>query len=617
MKYFIICTFLLFGSLVYGQKELNLFFELNESSLTTDHRKQLQAFIEKNNFKEIDSIVVKGFCDKSGDSNYNLKLSKKRVTAVTNQLTKTLSVNEQIKTRYYGSSLAKQAVNDKDRKVNIIVYLKGSDKISDLYGQLLQKQVFIINPQKDTIIKGLKGGYIEIKAGTFNTLENEGKVNFEIIEAYTKSDMVLANLSTTSNGSILETGGMIYLNAYNDTDTLQPQKPINISIPTKDDILQGATMFSGERDPQTDAINWSIGNNSALRSFQIQDFRNCKSLKNLQQDYFKCGGNFGNCCDYDGNSINSLDSCINFCLYNCVLDYCISENQCKFFWCKIKRVVRKIGSLVSRKQKIRIKAQEENKTTNSRLKELAKKENKNLEDLLEMEQIIKKKEGTDTTIYSTEIKQLLKLNELAIRSDSFAQASKNKVDLLSTCNKLDSLYQLYGVDNGEDLTLAMNKDLFDEFNVTTIEALLDTLPKANLGSLEAAIRDKKIEYEDFKFYVFNTTDLGWKNVDIFANIKGPLVAISINQKPIKQADCKLVFVDRQFVLPSKIGTKSFYFDQIPENEKAWLVAIKYEDATPYLSLEQIVIRKNMEYELNYKKRTLEQLKADLRVLDFK
>lgn len=45
-------------------------------------------------------------------------------------------------------------------------------------------------------------------------------ITFELVEYYSATDMVLANLSTTSDGKLLETGGMINIKAYSDGNEL-------------------------------------------------------------------------------------------------------------------------------------------------------------------------------------------------------------------------------------------------------------------------------------------------------------------------------------------------------------------------------------------------------------
>ena len=71
--------------------------------------------------------------------------------------------------------------------------------------------------------------------------------------------------------------------------------------------------------------------------------------------------------------------------------------------------------------------------------------------------------------------------------------------LIRECDKIEQLFKEYEVSNIDDLVLAINQPLLDEFNVTTMEVLLDTLLKVNMENIEVAYRDKKISFEDYKF----------------------------------------------------------------------------------------------------------------------
>jgi hypothetical protein len=77
-------------------------------------------------------------------------------------------------------------------------------------------QTFEINPTEETILTGDKGTAVYIPADAFqfaNGTTPTGKVNVELKECYSLTDMIAENMNTTSGHRILETGGMIYFNA--------------------------------------------------------------------------------------------------------------------------------------------------------------------------------------------------------------------------------------------------------------------------------------------------------------------------------------------------------------------------------------------------------------------
>jgi TonB family protein len=97
--------------------------------------------------------------------------------------------------------------------------------------------------QEGTIIKIPSNAFITKKTGQ----KPKGKVRLMVKEYYSLSDILFANLTTTTKAEILETGGMININAYAGLDTLALEKEVEIRFPFKDKI-EGMQLFTGQRD---------------------------------------------------------------------------------------------------------------------------------------------------------------------------------------------------------------------------------------------------------------------------------------------------------------------------------------------------------------------------------
>ncbi|MEI9959025.1 MAG: hypothetical protein WDM90_22540 [Ferruginibacter sp.] len=119
-------------------------------------------------------------------------------------------------------------------------------------------QVFTINPKTDTIIICKEGTVLKIKPAAF-LMANETPITENIIlqvkEFYKIADMILANLSTQSKDKIIETGGMLYINAISNGQEciLNDKLPIEISFPyaeKKDSML----LFTGNWEKNK--IDW-------------------------------------------------------------------------------------------------------------------------------------------------------------------------------------------------------------------------------------------------------------------------------------------------------------------------------------------------------------------------
>ena len=126
-------------------------------------------------------------------------------------------------------------------------------------------QTFSINCTKDTLLTCLEGTTLKIRANSFVS-EKTGKpilgtVKIMVTEYYKLSDMMLANLSTTSNNALLETGGMLHIVAISNNENckIKNGQKIEIGFPAKakKDDMQ---LFTGSW--HNEKMNWQVVANS-------------------------------------------------------------------------------------------------------------------------------------------------------------------------------------------------------------------------------------------------------------------------------------------------------------------------------------------------------------------
>ncbi|MGB8192491.1 MAG: cytochrome c [Chitinophagaceae bacterium] len=115
----------------------------------------------------------------------------------------------------------------------------------------ITSQFFTIPAGKDTTLRTKQGAIIEIPKGAFQT--NGSSVQLEIKEAYHLSEMIRAGLTTQSNGQLLSSGGMIYINAVGE-NTVKITEAIKVAIPSRE--LKDMQLFKGEQDGDGN-INWT------------------------------------------------------------------------------------------------------------------------------------------------------------------------------------------------------------------------------------------------------------------------------------------------------------------------------------------------------------------------
>lgn len=520
----IILTFLtvLSGLTTYGQKKIlqkSIYFETVKFDLTTESKATLDNLADSIKTFQTFKIYIKGNTDNIGDSIFNKKLSEQRVLAaqqyfISKGISQTIfSTSTFGEEKPIGDNSTEEG-KQKNRRVDISisytrpVQIDSSQflpSIFELYKQTERKpQEFCINPTRDTVLRCEKGTIVYVKANSFK-MPNTCKTNcitIKIKEDFLKSEMILDNLSTTSNGKIIETQGMVYTEA-NDCKgnnlNLVRGKDLVIMLPT-DKVVPNTKIFQGNRTPHDSIMNWTVNNNSVLTSFSLAELNICND--------WLCG------------------------------------LGCPFFFCKIRLFFRKLTG---------------------------------------------KKEVNRNVLPPKE--------------------------MVPKCEQLGKLYKDYGVKNLKDLVYAVNKPLLDSFQVKNIAELQDTMRKINLNKVELSYLNKSLNYEDFKFYVYNTSRLGWSNVDVFVDIKpDKMVTMKINLKAAKNIDCKLVFKDRRFVLPATKEENKYEFEKIPKGEKVWIIAIKYDEGKPYLFMQESTVE-NKTVDIDFKSLTLEELKEKLKALD--
>ncbi|MCU0319151.1 MAG: hypothetical protein MUE88_03635 [Flavobacteriales bacterium] len=124
-----------------------------------------------------------------------------------------------------------EAVSDDSEQVEQLLTL------SDTAGTGLPALVMMINPKADTTLITPNGLVVDIPKGAF--VDEAGRaitkpVRVTLLEAIDGVDIMKAGLSTTACDTLLETGGMFYLDAQMDGKRvgIDPAKPLTVMVPS-------------------------------------------------------------------------------------------------------------------------------------------------------------------------------------------------------------------------------------------------------------------------------------------------------------------------------------------------------------------------------------------------
>ncbi len=136
---------------------------------------------------------------------------------------------------------------------------------------IVESQYFTIDPTKEHTLEGEKGVLLVIPKNAFvdakgNKITENVKV--ELAEALSLDDMILSNLTTTSDGKELETGGMLFLNITTEDGKqigVDKENPIYVEVPTNQK-KEGMQLYQGVRN-ENGNMNWT--NPKPLTDFLI------------------------------------------------------------------------------------------------------------------------------------------------------------------------------------------------------------------------------------------------------------------------------------------------------------------------------------------------------------
>lgn len=131
--------------------------------------------------------------------------------------------------------------------------------LNDTTGTYLPPFILTVDPAKDTTVITPKGIVLDIPRGAF--VDDQGEaittpVRVTLVEALDPLDIMKAGLSTMNGDTLLETGGMFYIDAQvNDRMVkIDPAKPLTAMVPATEDS-QGMMLFQGVKG-EDGIVDW-------------------------------------------------------------------------------------------------------------------------------------------------------------------------------------------------------------------------------------------------------------------------------------------------------------------------------------------------------------------------
>ncbi|MDW5288038.1 hypothetical protein [Formosa sp. PL04] len=413
------------------------------------------------------------------------------------------------------------------------------------------------NSEKDTTLVFKEGTKLTIKRGSFRDQNNKvisGRIELEVTEYYTLSDILLANLATQSNGKLLETGGMLNIKAYQNNTPLHlaPNSTIEILFPTKSK-KDGMQLFTGTWNNEN--INWELQNNSITEVVDnIEVF--------VQEEDLDVEVPF---------SIIEIPPAYPGCehLKSAESKKCTNEAISKFVMANFNtEIAENLGLRGKQRINTIFKINQEgipvSITSRASDPELENETNRVIALLPKMKP---GKQRGKTVIVPYSLPIVFQVGGNSQQTDRIVGTSRR--DIL----KRDSI---------------VNK----KFEDNLIETPAD------------------VEAYEVNGYILRTSKLGWINCDRF--IRRTNIPFKLK---IKNAGddirVNMVFKSFKSIMPSHKTGDTFDFKNVPKNENVVLIAIKKDQGKLYLGTVKTKIEENPNITFDFKEVNLETLKAEL------
>tara|TARA_R110002049_G_scaffold285400_1_gene466271 strand:+ start:16824 stop:18611 length:1788 start_codon:yes stop_codon:yes gene_type:complete len=426
-------------------------------------------------------------------------------------------------------------------------------------------QKVTVNSQKDTTIVCNEGTKLNVKANSFVNENNEtfkGKVDLNIIEYYKLSDMLLANLSTQSDGKQLETGGMLFIEAKHGSErlNLKPSSTIEISFPSKNK-KEDMQLFSGAW--QNGNINWKPENTRVIYDEELSN--DIEAIEIIERD----------------------DTEVPFAVIEQAPIYPGCENSSTEFSKKCTRS--EISKFVQRNFNTDIAA-------NLGLR------------------------GRQRVNVIFRINQNGNVDNMQFRS-SHPDLEREANRVIALLPKMQP-----GRQRGKAVSVPYSLPIIFEVEGTReFSAKIGSVPRVSLLTQDSIINKRfedrltgkdsiDVSVSEVNGYVLRTSKLGWINCDRFIN-NSNRIKYKLKIKDSENVIVNMVFKSVNSLMPSWRINGVYDFRSLPKGEAIVLVAIKKQNGKLYFDVVETKTEENPNIEFNFKEVNLEELKNELQKLN--
>jgi len=418
----------------------------------------------------------------------------------------------------------------------------------------VKSDTLLIDNTKDTLLFGSKGTGLFFEKESFVLPDGtipKGKISVQLKECYSNSDIVRENLTTTSDGKVLETRGMINVLAFADNQELKLKQGrkfiIHFPKDTSDRKKPMNLFYANKND--NDAIDWKLDSVTLLKPTAYMS--GWMTMGYVGGDTSRNGGFY-----FKGEQKEGIYDYFYKNFDNTKLQVTKDDLKNKVY--EAKFIVNKQGKITN------IKITEE--------------------------------------IYDTTGKRIPSKG----KPDSYFYEYMNQIPTL------EPFYEDYG--NGDmrpfdsDCSFYISMGLFppDYRSNENYNKLFNQKYGVFKNNAITSMNDAELDY-----YIFSSAKLGWINCDFFWEVKDEKIDYIVKADPQAKPNIKLVFQNAKSILTGTLDGDKYVFKNVPINQDIKIVAISFKGSKPLLSIALTKTNKEIFDKLDYKEFALTDLERQL------
>jgi hypothetical protein len=157
-----------------------------------------------------------------------------------------------------------------------------------------------------------------------------------------------------------------------------------------------------------------------------------------------------------------------------------------------------------------------------------------------------------------------------------------------------------------------------EYGVSSFDAYVQLMQIKRAAAIENNMTlGQQPNNSDLSFFIQQTANLNWRNIDYFINMPRPLALNIQTTINTRSSRCFIVFKNQQVIIqiPAQ-GANLFSLKAAPKDTDAHLLVIGYRDGQPELAMAEINTN-DMNYQLAPMPVTVAEMKEALQTLDEK